>query len=131
VPGLQARSVPQLGSAFGSWKFAVCLPHTLTRAHVGGEGTEASQQCRRGGCPLGSLLLQARGVPGSQAGGMQGAGTPQPWLAQQGSPGTVTQPWPSPANPSSSFQTEACSSAPCHVNMPGEAGGDALWRFTP
>lgn len=40
VPGLKAGARLQLDSAFGSWKFSVCRSHTLTRAHLGREGTE-------------------------------------------------------------------------------------------
>lgn len=40
VPGPKTKSMLQLGSAFGSWKFSICLSHTPTLAHIGGEGTE-------------------------------------------------------------------------------------------
>lgn len=125
MPGLKARSTLELGSAFGHGKFLICCPtprHALALAERGqkdftsavGEVAPASTRCARGGGDTGRW----------------DAGTLQPQLAPQGSPGTATQPRPPPANPSSSFQTGACSSAPCHVNTPGEAGGDALSRFT-
>lgn len=52
VPGLKAGARLQLGLAFGSWKFSVCLSHTPTRAHLGREGTET----------LGKAALVARGA---------------------------------------------------------------------
>lgn len=52
MPGLKAGARLQLGLAFGSWKFSVCLSHTPTRAHMGREGTET----------LGKAALVARGA---------------------------------------------------------------------
>lgn len=33
MPGPKTKSMLQLGSAFGSWKFSICVPHPDTRSH--------------------------------------------------------------------------------------------------
>lgn len=83
--------------------------------------------------PLGKLAPATLRVlgGGGQADATRDAGTLQPRPAQQGSLSTVTQLRLSPVNPSSSFQTRACLSAPRHEHKPRGVGGDVLSRFTP